>query len=162
MDDHCGTVTPVVSLPHDSVMVWLSKPLPMAWRTGGNASSPIPACAPAETITSYACQNTLCFSARRFDMAWQAATLGRNQNECCRYGSRRTSEYGNGGRAPVLRLSTAFGAYWPRIMSSHFCASLLCLNCALVPVPDASKNALRSNSSNSLALAIATSSSGIW
>jgi hypothetical protein len=30
MDDHCGTVTPVVSLPQLSVMVLLSKPLPMA------------------------------------------------------------------------------------------------------------------------------------
>ena len=30
MDDHCGSVTAVVSLPQDSVMVLLSKPLPMA------------------------------------------------------------------------------------------------------------------------------------
>ena len=50
MDDHCGTVTPVVSLPHDSVMVLVSKPLPMAFRTGGNASSPMPADAPAATM----------------------------------------------------------------------------------------------------------------
>src|SRR3954453_6620890 len=46
MDDHCGTVTPVVSLPHDSVIVLVSNPLPMALRTGGSASSPIPADAP--------------------------------------------------------------------------------------------------------------------
>jgi len=52
IDDHCGTVTPVVSLPHESVMVLVSNPLPMALRTGGNASSPIPAEAPAATITS--------------------------------------------------------------------------------------------------------------
>jgi hypothetical protein len=60
------------------------------------------------------------------------------------YGSRRTSEYGNGGRVPVLRLSTAFGAYWPRMMSSHFCTSLLCLKFAPFPVPEAAKNSLRS------------------
>ena len=42
-----GTVTPVVSLPHDSVMVFVSKPPPIAERTGGNASSPMPADAPA-------------------------------------------------------------------------------------------------------------------
>jgi len=35
MDDHCGTVMPVVSLPHESVIVLVSKPPPMAWRTGG-------------------------------------------------------------------------------------------------------------------------------
>ena len=51
MDDHCGTVTPVVSLPHESVMVLVSNPLPMALRTGGNASSPMPADAPAATTT---------------------------------------------------------------------------------------------------------------
>jgi hypothetical protein len=33
IDDHCSTVTPVVSLPHDSVTVLLLKPLPMASRT---------------------------------------------------------------------------------------------------------------------------------
>jgi hypothetical protein len=33
---HGRTVTPVVSLPQESVMVLLSKPLPMAWRTGGS------------------------------------------------------------------------------------------------------------------------------
>ena len=31
-----------------------------------------------------------------------AATLGMNQNECCKYGNRRTSEYGNGGRVPAF------------------------------------------------------------
>ena len=52
MDDHCGTVTPVVSLPHESVMVLVSSPLPMALRTGGSASSPMPANAPAATTIS--------------------------------------------------------------------------------------------------------------
>ena len=47
MDDHCATVTPVVNLPHESVMDLLSKPLPIALRTGGSASSPIPAAVPA-------------------------------------------------------------------------------------------------------------------
>jgi hypothetical protein len=84
MEDHCGTVMPVVSLPHESVIVLVSNPLPMAVRTGGNASSPMPAEAPAATITPYSRQKTLCFSASRFAIAWQAATLGRNQNECCR------------------------------------------------------------------------------
>ena len=51
MDDHCDTVTPVVSLPHESVMVFVSKPAPMALRTGGNASRPMPAEAPAATTT---------------------------------------------------------------------------------------------------------------
>ena len=41
--DHCGTVTPVVSFPHDSVIVFVSKPEPIALRTGGNAASPMPA-----------------------------------------------------------------------------------------------------------------------
>ena len=40
MDDHCGTVMPVVSLPHDSVMVFVSKPLPIALRTGGKGVQP--------------------------------------------------------------------------------------------------------------------------
>ena len=35
------------------------------------------------------------------------------------------------------------------MMSSHFCTSLLCLNCGTRPVPVAAKNSLRSNSSNS-------------
>jgi hypothetical protein len=61
MDDHCGTVTPVVSLPQESVIVLLSNPLPMALRTGGSASSPIPADAPAATTTSYSRQKVLCF-----------------------------------------------------------------------------------------------------
>lgn len=69
IDDHCGTVTPVVSLPHESVIVLVSKPLPMALRTGGSASSPIPADAPAATTTSYSCQKVLCFSASRFAIA---------------------------------------------------------------------------------------------
>ena len=48
------------------------------------------------------------------------------------------------------------------MMSSHFWTSFLCLNSALAPVPVAAKNSLRSNSSNSPPLAIASSSSGIW
>ena len=52
MDAHCDTVTPVVSLPQESVIVLVSKPLPIARRTGGKASSPIPASAPAATITA--------------------------------------------------------------------------------------------------------------
>lgn len=36
MDDHCGTVTPVVSLPHDKMMVLESNPEPIAARTGGS------------------------------------------------------------------------------------------------------------------------------
>ena len=52
IDDHCGTVTPVVIFPQESVMVFVSKPLPIARRTGGNASNPIPAEIPAATITS--------------------------------------------------------------------------------------------------------------
>ena len=51
IDDHCGTVTPVVSLPHESVIVLVSKPLPIALRTGGSASSPIPADGPATVST---------------------------------------------------------------------------------------------------------------
>ncbi|OQB94359.1 MAG: hypothetical protein BWX84_00218 [Verrucomicrobia bacterium ADurb.Bin118] len=51
MDDHCGTVTPVVSLPQLSVMVFVSKPPPMAARTGGSAARPMPASAPAATTT---------------------------------------------------------------------------------------------------------------
>src|SRR3954467_10426708 len=102
-------------------MVLLANPLPIALRTGGSASSPIPADAPAATTTSYLRQKVLCFSASRFAIAWHAATLGRNQNECCRYGRRRTSEYGNGGWVPVFRLPTVIGAYCPRMMSSHFC-----------------------------------------
>lgn len=51
MDDHCGTVTPVASLPHDRVIVLLSKPLPMASFTGFNAANPIPALLPAAMIT---------------------------------------------------------------------------------------------------------------
>src|ERR1700678_3930683 len=43
IEDHCGTVTPVVSLPHESVMVFESYPLPIASRTGGSAASPTPA-----------------------------------------------------------------------------------------------------------------------
>src|SRR6516162_1619606 len=49
MDDHCGTVTPVVSFPHESVMVLVSNPLPIALRKGGRASSPMPAETPAAT-----------------------------------------------------------------------------------------------------------------
>ena len=49
MDDHCATVTPVESFPQDSVMVLVSNPLPMAFRTGGSASRPIPAVTPAAT-----------------------------------------------------------------------------------------------------------------
>jgi hypothetical protein len=30
MDDHCGSVTPVVILPHESVIVLVTNPLPMA------------------------------------------------------------------------------------------------------------------------------------
>ena len=52
MDDHCGTVTPVVSLPHESVIVFVANPPPIARRTGGKASSPMPASAPAATITA--------------------------------------------------------------------------------------------------------------
>src|SRR5882757_5939866 len=52
MDDHCRTVTPVVSLPHESVIVLVSNPLPMALRTGGRASSPIPADGPATVRTA--------------------------------------------------------------------------------------------------------------
>src|SRR5690349_19964503 len=92
--DHCETVTPVVNVPHESVIVFVSQPLPIALRTGGSASRPIHAPAPAATPTLYARQNTLSFSANRFAIAWQAATLGRNQNECCRYGKSRASEYG--------------------------------------------------------------------
>ncbi len=40
--DHCGTVTPVVSLPTVRVIVLVSCPLPIASRTGGSASSPTP------------------------------------------------------------------------------------------------------------------------
>ena len=42
----------VPNLPHDSVIVFESKPPPIARRTGGNASKPIPALAPAATTTS--------------------------------------------------------------------------------------------------------------
>ena len=108
IDDHCGTVTPVVSLPQDSVMVLVSKPLPMAWRTGGSAASPIPAPVPAATTTWYSWKKTFCFSANRFRMSKQAETFGRNHNECVRYGNRRTSEYGNGG----LRFPSFNPAIW--------------------------------------------------
>jgi len=53
-------------------------------------------------------------------MAWQAATFGRNQKACCRYGRSLTSEYGNGGLVPVLRYSVVWGMYVPRMISSHF------------------------------------------
>jgi hypothetical protein len=84
MDDHCGTVTPVVSLPHESVMVLVLNALPIALRTGGSACSPIPAEAPAATTTLWSCQKVLCLSASKFAIAWQAATLDKNQNECCK------------------------------------------------------------------------------
>ena len=53
MGDHCGTVTPVVSLPHDKVMVFESNPEPIAARTGGSAASPMPALEPATFSTLY-------------------------------------------------------------------------------------------------------------
>jgi len=76
IEDHCGTVTPVVSFPHDSVLVLVVNPLPIALRTGGSASRPIPANAPAATTTSYSRQKMLCFSASKFAIALHAATFG--------------------------------------------------------------------------------------
>ena len=46
------TVTPVVNLPQESVMVLLSSGLPpMAFNTGGRAFAPVPASGPAQTMT---------------------------------------------------------------------------------------------------------------
>ena len=52
IDDHWGTVTPVVSFPQDRTIVLVSEPEPMASRTGGSALRPMPAPAPATTRTS--------------------------------------------------------------------------------------------------------------
>src|SRR3546814_13767609 len=52
---HSGTVTPVSSLPHDSVIdpaLWLLTAVSMASSTGGSASAPCPAALPAATTIS--------------------------------------------------------------------------------------------------------------
>ena len=48
MPVHGFTVTPVVSLPHDSVIVFVSSGFFMELITGATASSPIPAFEPAQ------------------------------------------------------------------------------------------------------------------
>ena len=55
MAPHSGTVTPVRSLPHESVMepeLFSLLALPMAASTGGSASAPCPAFGPAATTIS--------------------------------------------------------------------------------------------------------------
>ena len=51
MPVHGLTVTPVVSLPHDRVMVFDSNGSAIDRRTGPSASKPMPAPAPAHTFT---------------------------------------------------------------------------------------------------------------
>ena len=48
---HGFTVTPVVSLPQESVIVFVSSGSPMDFSTGSNAAAPIPAPVPAQTLT---------------------------------------------------------------------------------------------------------------
>ena len=45
------TVTPVVSLPQERVMVLLSSGSPMDFCTGSSAAAPMPAPVPAQTLT---------------------------------------------------------------------------------------------------------------
>ena len=47
------TVTPVVSLPQESVIVFVSSGSPIDRRTGSRAATPIPASAPAQTLMAY-------------------------------------------------------------------------------------------------------------
>ena len=51
MPVHGFTVTPVVSFPQESVIVLAFSGSSIASRTGGRASTPIPAALPAATIT---------------------------------------------------------------------------------------------------------------
>ena len=50
MPVHGLTVTPVVSLPQDSVMVLVVSGSPMDFCTGSSASTPMPALVPAQTL----------------------------------------------------------------------------------------------------------------
>ncbi len=50
MPVHGLTVTPVVSLPQDSVMLLVVSGSPMDFCTGSNASTPMPALVPAQTL----------------------------------------------------------------------------------------------------------------
>ena len=51
MPVHGFTVTPVVSLPQDRVMVLVVRGSSIASCTGGRAATPIPAALPAATMT---------------------------------------------------------------------------------------------------------------
>src|SRR3546814_6573238 len=82
---HSGTVTPVSSLPHDSVIdpaLWLLTAVSMASSTGGSASAPCPAALPAATTISKSPKYLCALSRSR--MAWQAATSAMYQTVCLR------------------------------------------------------------------------------
>src|SRR3546814_14922079 len=80
---HSGTVTPVSSLPHDSVIdpaLWLLTAVSMASSTGGSASAPCPAALPAATTISNSPKYLCALSRSR--MTWQAATSAMYHTVC--------------------------------------------------------------------------------
>jgi hypothetical protein len=152
MDDHCGTVTPVVSLPHDSVIVLVSKPLPMAWRTGGSASkSDARASGGSNDWIVVMPENVLLFC-QQVRHRVTRRDVGQKPERVLEIRQQGDVRIWERCSRPGLELFHCLG----RIAAADDVEPLL--NVALVlelrflPSPEASKKAFKSNSSNSPAL----------